>query len=195
MLGVRPPLHGEMQRGRQGAKTGHRGGFARDCYVGGTRLSEPQGRPLFALMPPSETAARAARAQRFVESLYADATDLHGLPAVEHMRQVAAGCEGELKVLGWLHDVVEDGKADPELLRRDLSLSEVEVEALGLLTRPSSLSYGDYIERIASTGGEAGEIARKVKLTDLRVNLARPPHPTRPDLRERYLRALAQLGG
>ncbi len=146
-------------------------------------------------MPPPDTAARAARAQQLVESLYADATDQHGLPAVGHMRQVAAACEGELEILGWLHDVVEDGRADPQLLRRELSLSELEIEALGLLTRPSSLSYDDYIERLATAEGEAGEIARKVKLADLRVNLARPPHPTRPDLRERYLRAVARLGG
>jgi hypothetical protein len=91
-----------------------------------------------------------------------------------------------------LHDAIED--TDLEL--KDLTeagYSAPIVEAVGRLTHRAEESYEDYIDRLATN-----EIARRVKVADLRENLAnnlrRPGSPGNGDRIARYERALARLG-
>ncbi|MGB7587451.1 MAG: hypothetical protein WBM00_01955 [Solirubrobacterales bacterium] len=144
---------------------------------------------------PGALDSREPRVRELVSRLYDGLTDRHGEPMFEHMRQVAEHCEPTNRIIGWLHDVAEDGLMSLDELQRDVPLSSAEREALGLLTRPPSLTYRDYIERIAASQTAAGQIARSVKRADLSANLARPPHPDHPKLLERYLAALERLGG
>jgi hypothetical protein len=70
-------------------------------------------------------------------------------------------------VIAWLHDLLErstDGLAH-ELLAR--GLTGIEADALELLTRALPESYKGHTLRIATATGEAGRLARIVKLADL----------------------------
>jgi len=91
-----------------------------------------------------------------------------------------------------LHDSVED--TDLEL--HDLVDADYPAElvaAIDSLTHRAGESYEDYIERVA-----ANEVARRVKITDLRENLANnrrsPEAPGNAERIARYDVALARLG-
>ena len=117
--------------------------------------------------------------------------DRFGEPDLLHSLRVALSVPEEARVVGGAARRVEDTDVTSEDLAR-LGLSEVELEAVRLLTRSDDDPYEDYIERVATAEGEAGRLARIVKLADLRDNLGR----TRPEmehLRERYEQALARL--
>src|SRR5215208_7130530 len=57
---------------------------------------------------------------------------------------------------------------------RAMGITRDELEALELLTRFSFESYKLYVLRIANAPGEAGRIARSVKLAELDDQLRRP---------------------
>lgn len=91
-----------------------------------------------------------------------------------------------VKIVSALHDTVEDTA---------VTLSQIEdefgskiAEAVNLLSRPDSMAYADFIERLAAS---RCEIAIRVKISDLQDNLAdlRPDH----GLRKRYEPALERL--
>lgn len=68
------------------------------------------------------------------------------------------------KVIGLLHDVIED--SDKYELSDFTFLDEEQVEALKILTHDKSVPYFDYIDKI-----KANPLARKVKLSDLKDNM------------------------
>ena len=88
-----------------------------------------------------------------------------------------------------LHDVVEDTYVTLDDLR-DRGYSDEVVAAVDILTRRSGEPYSIYIERVSTN-----ELARRVKLADLRHNL----QPDRVKLLgndtlvKRYEKALRQL--
>lgn len=83
--------------------------------------------------------------------------------------------------LGLCHDTVEDGYLPRALLR--------VWPALDAITRREGEPYGVYIERVG-----AHPVARRVKIADLGINLARGEgDPVRTSLRKRYLAALDAL--
>ena len=96
------------------------------------------------------------------------------------------------QIVAVLHDVIED---------TDLELRDLEdagypaqiVTAVGALTHRTEESYKDYIDRVAEN-----DIARRVKIADLRENLANNRRlPVSPETSERIARyecALVRLG-
>jgi (p)ppGpp synthase/HD superfamily hydrolase len=86
-----------------------------------------------------------------------------------------------------LHDVLEDTDVDPVLLEaivgRDIFRSVV------VLTRLSTETYAEYIQRVAASGDSS---AIKVKVADLYDHLALTA-TLRPSLATRYQRALDVL--
>jgi (p)ppGpp synthase/HD superfamily hydrolase len=92
-----------------------------------------------------------------------------------------------------LHDAVED----TELELHDLAAAGYPPEvvaAVDSLTHRADESYEAYIERVAMN-----EIARRVKVVDLRENLANnlrlPRSPATADRIARYQRAIIRLSG
>jgi (p)ppGpp synthase/HD superfamily hydrolase len=74
-----------------------------------------------------------------------------------------------------LHDVLEDTGWTAEMLRA-AGVPPVVVEAVEHVTRieePQKERYRDFVRRTAEAEGEAGRIARRVKLADLVVNMER----------------------
>lgn len=122
-------------------------------------------------------------------------TDKSGHPAILHALRVMFAVPAEAQAVAVMHDVAED----TDLTLDDLALdfAPVDVAAIDLLTRPptgapSRPTYAMYILRIVYAPGEAGRIARLVKVADLKDNLSRPLPDSR-DLVERYVEALAAL--
>jgi (p)ppGpp synthase/HD superfamily hydrolase len=74
-----------------------------------------------------------------------------------------------------LHDVLEDTSwTSQDLL--DAGVPAVVVEAVEHVSRietPRKETYRDFIERTASAEGEAGRVARRVKVADLLTNMER----------------------
>ena len=117
--------------------------------------------------------------------------DKAGLPYITHPVRVAARLSSpEARVVGWLHDTVED---------TPLTLAEI-AEAFGpetaaavdAVSRREGEDWGDYIDRVAQH-----PLARQVKISDLidNSNLSRIPQVTLKDVKrqDRYNKALRKL--
>ena len=74
------------------------------------------------------------------------------------------------KIVGVLHDVVEDNDEWTFERLLDEGISEKCVETLMLLTHSDSLSYDQYVDRIVDSGNM---LAIKVKMHDLEHNISR----------------------
>jgi hypothetical protein len=104
-----------------------------------------------------------------------------GEELIRHVERVVARVPREAVVTAWLHDLGERGAASVhDLLAR--GISSVELAALELLTRTDDEDYGLYIRRIARARGQAGALARTVKLAELSDHLERLP-PYSPSAR------------
>lgn len=130
-------------------------------------------------------AARAHRGQRY-PSPEAEPYIFHPLRVMLSLGDPAD------QIAAVLHDTVED----TGIRLRDLAEAGYPaaiVAAVDSLTHRAEESYEDYIERVG-----ANVIARRVKVADLRENLANnlrhPDAPGNADRIVRYERALARLG-
>ena len=74
------------------------------------------------------------------------------------------------KIVGVLHDVVEDNDDWTSERLLDEGISEKCVNALMLLTHSDSLSYNQYVDKIVESGNM---LAIKVKIHDLEHNITR----------------------
>jgi len=135
------------------------------------------------------TDVEAARA--LAEEMHAGQLDKAGLPYVTHPQRVAGRLERpEAKVVGWLHDTVEDTA---------LTVQDIEARfgpetaaAVDAISRREDESWSDYIDRVAQN-----PMARLVKISDLidNSNLSRIPRVTMRDVKRqaKYNRALQKL--
>jgi hypothetical protein len=90
---------------------------------------------------------------------------------VEHLARVGAAVPEPARAVAWLHDALEGSPVTSYELQV-YGLTVTELEALGLLTHVAGESYELYVLRIARAHGEAGRLARAVKLADLEDHLA-----------------------
>jgi hypothetical protein len=98
----------------------------------------------------------------------------YGEALTRHLERVAARVPPEAAVTAWLHDLGErDSASAHELLAR--GITPAELAALELLTFTDGEDYGLYIARIARADGDAGWLARTVKLAELADHLERMP--------------------
>ena len=121
--------------------------------------------------------------------------DKSGCEYIGHpLRVMAAGNTIEEKIVGVLHDVVEDSEWTFEMLVAEGFSAEI-VEALRCLTRLSETDpYDKFIARVKSN-----PLAVAVKLNDLTDNMdiRRLPYISDKDVKrlKRYLKAYKQLTG
>ena len=114
--------------------------------------------------------------------------DLDGNPTILH--PLAVGMMGKTdaeRIVGFLHDVVEDTRYDFDDLE-EIGFSEEVLSALRLLTHDKETPYMEYIERICKSGNRT---AINVKLNDLRHNLARGREGGHMRCVEKHTKALA----
>jgi (p)ppGpp synthase/HD superfamily hydrolase len=104
-------------------------------------------------------AARAHRGQRYPSP--------EGEPYIFHpLRVMIEFIDPVDQMAAVLHDIVEDTDREIRDLAHDGFPTDV-VTAIDCLTHRSSESYDDYIERLS-----VNNVARRVKIIDLRLNLA-----------------------
>lgn len=136
------------------------------------------------------------RAIEIAAAAHAGQTDKAGAPYISHPLRVALGFirtgDEERAIIAVLHDVIEDSDVSAADLRRE-GFSAPIVDAIEALTRPEGEAYHDFILRAA-----ANELARPVKIADLRDNLSRTwlallPAGKRDNLLVKYEGALSLL--
>ena len=118
--------------------------------------------------------------------------DKSGMPYVFHPFHLAEQMDSEeTTAVALLHDVVEDTSYTIEDLK-NMGFSEKILEAVSLMTHEEGMEYMDYVKKIKNN-----EIARKVKLADLKHNsdLSRLDKVDEKALkrREKYLKAIEIL--
>ena len=92
--------------------------------------------------------------------------DKVGQPYILHPLRVMFRLDTEVeRMVGVLHDVIEDTKYKAEDLRQ-MGYSEEVLQALDCVTRRESESYEDFVLR-----SKANPTARRVKLADLEDNM------------------------
>jgi hypothetical protein len=136
-----------------------------------------------------------AAALQIAIKVHADQRDKQGEPYLLHVLRVVEAVSDEAKVVAALHDVFEETGDDPwkGLEQAPLNLSTTECLALALLTRNDEKTYAEYVDLIAEAA-MLGDLARVVKLADLRDHLAHmPPDGSLDSLKPRYERALEVL--
>jgi CheY-like chemotaxis protein len=91
-------------------------------------------------------------------------------PYIVHPSRVADALYGSDKIVGYLHDVLEDTDVGEEDLFL-MGISQVYIDAVKALSKKGGESYYEFIQRIIHTKGEVGEIAVRVKIADIEDNL------------------------
>ena len=119
--------------------------------------------------------------------------DKGGYPYVTHPLRVMFECKGEYsRMTAVLHDTIEDSNIVSLQLLGAQGYPLPVIEALAYLTRGKDETYAQYIDRISKN-----DIARKVKIADLRDNLdvTRLPFIEDGDVYRlnKYLKALRKL--
>jgi hypothetical protein len=118
----------------------------------------------------------ASTARAIASRIHADQRDRFGEPMVAHLARVAAAVPPDAEGTAWLHDSIERTGVTVDELRA-AGLNGIELEALALLSRMPAESYELYALRIAFAAGDAGRLARTVKIADLDDHIA---HGTAP---------------
>ena len=116
--------------------------------------------------------------------------DKSGVPFIWHPIRVAQKLSAGDHVVALLHDVVEDSEFTFENLL-SLGISCEAVDVIKILTHEDSLSYDDYIERVAKN-----QQAVRVKVADLLDSLSeRRRYKEDDQTREKHKKALLRLSG
>ncbi len=120
--------------------------------------------------------------------------DKAGQPYVLHPLRVMLLLSDEKdRILGVLHDVIEDTDITYEYLKANGFEGETEIlEALESVTKKGGETYDEFIDRVS-----LNYIGKRVKLADLQDNmdLSRIPKPTTKDFKrlKKYEEAKAKL--
>ena len=117
-------------------------------------------------------------ARQLATEAHKEQIDKAGKPYISHCQAVAAQLNTtEEKIVGWLHDVVEDTNITFSDLEKE-GIPEYLIEAIKAITKISGESYKQYIKRV-----KENKIALSVKIADMRHNcdLSRIANPTAKD--------------
>ncbi|WP_017303463.1 HD domain-containing protein [Spirulina subsalsa] len=123
---------------------------------------------------------------------HAGQVDKAGKPYIDHpLRVMAALPSLEEKIVGVLHDAVEDSDLTLDQLR-DLGFSDPVIQALDAITKRPGEDYEQYLQRVMENA-----IALGVKIADMTDNMdiSRIPQPTEKDYRrlQKYQQVLPRL--
>ena len=107
------------------------------------------------------------RAIQIAVEAHLGACDKSGAPYILHpLRVMLSLTTEEERIVGVLHDVVEDSDWTLELLERE-GFSTIVIDAIGSVTKSSKdLDYLSFVAR-----AKQNAVGRRVKLADLRDNL------------------------
>ncbi|MGN0160232.1 MAG: GTP pyrophosphokinase [Lachnospiraceae bacterium] len=102
------------------------------------------------------------KAQQIAYNAHQGQVDENGVPYILHPTTVSARCNSMAgKIVGMLHDVIEDTNVTYDDLRKE-GFPEFIIEAIRCVTKEKNYDTKEYFERI-----KANSIAREVKYQDL----------------------------
>lgn len=103
-----------------------------------------------------------AKAKEIAYKAHEGQTDYNGLPYIEHPLVVSSWCKSyEGKVVGLLHDVIEDTNITFEDLKNE-GFDSTVLDAIKLVTKEPGYNLKEYFERIKDNW-----VAKEVKINDL----------------------------
>lgn len=120
------------------------------------------------------------KASEIAKEAHKGMVDKGGAPYIHHPEWVAEHVEEtEGKILGWLHDVLEDTSVTEDNLRA-AGFPERIILRLRRLTKKDGQKYSEYIRLVAKD-----RLTKKVKLADLENNrdISRIPEPQEEDFK------------
>lgn len=130
---------------------------------------------------------RVCAAMKLAFYAHAGQSDRGEYPYFAHPLHLAEQCTTEsATIVALLHDVLEDASWSEKYLK-DCCTGD-ELTAIQVLTRPEDISYQDYITSVSQN-----ELARKIKILDLKHNLDETRCKIPDSLRNRYMAALSVL--
>ncbi len=124
-------------------------------------------------------------AEKIATKAHTGQMDKVGVEYINHPRTVSSMCVSiEAKIVGWLHDVVEDTDVTFEDLRNS-GFPENILEALRCVTKEENYQLDEYYLRI-----KKNELAREVKLADLTHNsdLSRIPESVSEEFKNKMIK-------
>ena len=146
---------------------------------------------------PTPTRDDYAAARWIAFSAHEGQVDKDGHPHMLHVVRVTKAVPFSCKPAALLHDVVEDTAVTLGNLGF-FGVSQKTIHAVDVLTRRGSgfggEKYSHYIERVINSGSTAADIARIVKVADLKDNLIRSLAGGHKSLIHRYEKALSRMG-
>ena len=84
--------------------------------------------------------------------LFKDKADKGGKLYIGHLIRVAQNVKPQFARIAFCHDVIEDCGVDEKwLMNPDFGLTEYEIKAIRILTRPKGMTYSNYILSIMDT--------------------------------------------
>lgn len=84
--------------------------------------------------------------------LFKDKADKGGKLYIGHLIRVAQNVKLQFARIAFCHDVIEDCGVDEKwLMNPDFGLTEYEIKAIRILTRPKGMTYSNYILSIMDT--------------------------------------------
>lgn len=106
------------------------------------------------------------KAINLITKYHNDQVDKGGNPYINHLLFVSDNCKSEQsKVVGLLHDILEDTSCTPQELYDNGFCSEI-FEAVITLSKNYSTSYDQYLKNI-----KENDLAKEVKIADLKNNM------------------------
>ena len=134
-------------------------------------------------------------AQILVQKEFANKKDKGGNPYLCHLEYVAShGRNEEEKIIGLLHDLLEDTKVTIEELK-EMGFSSFILETLKLLTRNKAYSYDEYIDKIINSHNESALYIKKIDL-EHNMDFTRCPNldeTTREKLLKKYTQNYSKI--
>ena len=137
-----------------------------------------------------KTAETIRAAYEIASEVHATQTRRDGAPYMQHVLEVADGTRSpKARMVALLHDTMEDGGITREQMVAKGIPADV-ITAVEALTRPpkseQKMTYQEYIEQVV----KPNELARQVKIADLKSNLKNNDNPGQVKRYERALKAL-----
>ena len=131
----------------------------------------------------------------FVAKYFKDKVDKGNNPYMEHLEYVSSHGRNETeKIIGLLHDTLEDTKVTIEELK-EMGYSSFILETLKLLTRNKAYSYDEYIDQIINSHNESALYIKKIDL-EHNMDFTRCPNldeTTREKLQKKYTQNYSKI--
>lgn len=129
-----------------------------------------------------------------IEILFKDVTDKQGKPYIGHLKRTGNRfTNNNRKVIGYLHDTIEDTSITKKELM-ELGFTKEIVDAVEIVSKKENEEYNEFINRIITSNNIDAILVKRSDIKD-NMNMKRIKHPTERDYTraEKYRVALEKI--